>query len=60
LLDLSPGTVSSHLSVLSTAGLLTSRREGRRVLYSRTALAARLRGLSEQAGERSQTMGTPA
>jgi DNA-binding transcriptional ArsR family regulator len=60
LLDLSPGTVSSHLSVLSTAGLLTSRREGRRVLYSRTALAARLLGLSEQAGERSQTMGTPA
>jgi DNA-binding transcriptional ArsR family regulator len=60
LLDLAPGTVSSHLSVLASAGLLTSRREGRRVLYSRTPLAARLLGLAEQAGDRTQTMGTPA
>jgi DNA-binding transcriptional ArsR family regulator len=59
-LDLAPGTVSSHLSVLATAGLLTSRRQGRQVLYARTELAARLLGLSEQAGEPSQTMGTPA
>ncbi|HET9423171.1 MAG TPA: DUF5937 family protein [Nocardioides sp.] len=35
-LDLSPSTVSWHLSVMSTSGLLASRREGRRVLYSRT------------------------
>ena len=35
-LELSPSTVSWHLSVMSTSGLLGSRREGRRVLYSRT------------------------
>ena len=35
-LELSPSTVSWHLSVMSTSGLLASRREGRRVLYTRT------------------------
>ena len=35
-LELSPSTVSWHLSVMSASGLLASRREGRRVLYSRT------------------------
>ena len=35
-LELSPSTVSWHLSVMSTSGLLASRRDGRRVLYSRT------------------------
>ena len=38
-LALAPGTVSAHLSVLSSAGLLWSRRDGRRVLYGRTELA---------------------
>ncbi|NEA31407.1 helix-turn-helix domain-containing protein [Streptomyces sp. SID13031] len=42
LLRLAPGTVSDHLSVLSSSGLLTARRDGRRVLYSRTGLAAAL------------------
>lgn len=35
-IDLSPSTVNWHLSVMTTAGLLASRREGRRVLYART------------------------
>lgn len=39
---LAPATVSRHLSVLSAAGLVTSYRRGRWVLYSRTPLAASL------------------
>jgi DNA-binding transcriptional ArsR family regulator len=41
-LSLSPGTVNEHLSVLTAAGLLSSRRHGRRVFYSRTALGTTL------------------
>jgi DNA-binding transcriptional ArsR family regulator len=41
-LRLAPGTVSDHLSVLSSSGLLTARRDGRRVLYSRTGLGSAL------------------
>ncbi|MFB7657151.1 MULTISPECIES: DUF5937 family protein [unclassified Streptomyces] len=37
-LDLAPSSVSSHLSVLREAGLLTARRHGRQVLYERTGL----------------------
>ncbi len=40
--DLSPPTVSAHLSVMTGAGLLTSHRNGRRVLYRRTALGDEL------------------
>ena len=40
--DLSPPTVSAHLSVLMGSGLLTSQRAGRRVLYRRTQLGDRL------------------
>jgi DNA-binding transcriptional ArsR family regulator len=40
--DLTPPTVSAHLSVLVGAGLLTSQRAGRRVLYRRTPLGDRL------------------
>ncbi|WP_052590000.1 ArsR/SmtB family transcription factor [Luteipulveratus mongoliensis] len=36
---LSAGTVSQHLAVLVSAGLCTSRRDGRRVLYARTERA---------------------
>ena len=36
---LTPGGVSQHLGALRDAGLLTSRREGRTVLYMRTAVA---------------------
>ncbi|MEV5962852.1 winged helix-turn-helix domain-containing protein [Kribbella sp. NPDC051952] len=36
---LSPGTVSQHLSVLVSAGLCSSRRDGKRVLYARTPRA---------------------
>jgi DNA-binding transcriptional ArsR family regulator len=41
-LGLSPGTVSDHLSILSDSGLLSSRREGRRVLYFHTHLGGEL------------------
>ncbi len=41
-LRLSPGTVSEHLSVLAAAGLVRPRRQGKRVLYARTALAVML------------------
>ncbi|MFD5802763.1 MULTISPECIES: DUF5937 family protein [unclassified Streptomyces] len=37
-LDLAPSSVSSHLSVLREAGLLSARRHGRQVLYERTGL----------------------
>ncbi|GII57360.1 hypothetical protein Pth03_57490 [Planotetraspora thailandica] len=46
---LSAPTLSVHLQALRAVGLLTSRREGRQVLYSRTELGGRL--LSE-AGRR--------
>ena len=35
-LGVSPGAVSDHLKVLRHAGLVTGRREGRQVIYSRT------------------------
>jgi DNA-binding transcriptional ArsR family regulator len=41
-LGLTPPTISAHLAVLVGAGLLTSQRAGRRVLYRRTALGDRL------------------
>lgn len=39
---LTPGGVSQHLSALRAAGLVTSHRSGRLVLYARTALAEAL------------------
>ena len=41
---LTPGGVSQHLAALRDAGLLTSRREGRSVLYVRTPVADALVG----------------
>lgn len=41
-LQLSPGTVSEHLSVMVGSGLLEARRDGRRVLYTRTLLGCEL------------------
>ncbi|MFE9695726.1 DUF5937 family protein [Streptomyces sp. NPDC006270] len=41
-LGLAPSSVSAQLSVLRGAGLLTSRRQGHRVLYERTPLGAAL------------------
>ena len=38
-----PGSVSEHLAVLRRAGLVMRRREGRRVLYARTARGDNLR-----------------
>ncbi|GAA0357536.1 DUF5937 family protein [Microbispora corallina] len=37
-LDLTPGAVSQHLTVLSDGGLVTGRRLGRQVLYRRTPI----------------------
>jgi DNA-binding transcriptional ArsR family regulator len=42
LIDVSPSAVSQHLKVLKAAGLVTSLRRGRHVLYQRTAAAAAL------------------
>jgi DNA-binding transcriptional ArsR family regulator len=42
-LNVSPGGVSDHLKILSRAGLVTSRREGRQVIYARTAKGDLLR-----------------
>jgi hypothetical protein len=36
-LEVSPGSVSDHLGVLRRAGLVAGRREGRQVVYARTA-----------------------
>lgn len=43
-LGLAPSSVSAHLAVLRAAGLLTSRRDGHRVLYERTPLGTALLG----------------
>jgi len=43
-MSVSPGSVSEHLSVLKRAGLVTGRREGRRVVYTRTTNGDVLRG----------------
>ncbi|MDI3404470.1 ArsR/SmtB family transcription factor [Streptomyces cavernicola] len=43
-LALAPSSVSAHLSALRGAGLLTSRRQGRQVLYERTPLGIALAG----------------
>jgi DNA-binding transcriptional ArsR family regulator len=41
-LSLSPATASHHVTALRDAGLIAGRREGRAVLYSRTALGDQL------------------
>lgn len=41
-LDLTPATVSAHLSVMTSSGLLHSHRAGKHVLYARTPVADRL------------------
>jgi DNA-binding transcriptional ArsR family regulator len=46
-LGLSAAAVSQHLSVLRAAGLVTSRRRGREVLYLRTTLAEHLQAPAE-------------
>lgn len=43
-LGVGPSSVSDHLSVLRQAGLVTHRREGRVVIYARTAQGDTLRG----------------
>jgi hypothetical protein len=43
-MEASPGGVSDHLTVLRQAGLVTRRREGRRVIYARTAKGTALCG----------------
>jgi DNA-binding transcriptional ArsR family regulator len=41
-LEISPGGVSQHLSALRAAGLVSSNRHGRSVLYARSPLADEL------------------
>jgi DNA-binding transcriptional ArsR family regulator len=53
-LEQSPGTVNAHLSVLRRAGLLTSWRSGRSVLYRRTPLAASIVSAAEAEGTRNE------
>jgi DNA-binding transcriptional ArsR family regulator len=43
----SPASVNEHLAVLRNAGLLTSRRSGRNVLYRQTPLAEYIVGAQE-------------
>ena len=45
-LQVSAGGVNGHLSVLRQAGLVSRRREGRRVIYTRTAIGDTLGGQS--------------
>ncbi|MET0693774.1 MAG: winged helix-turn-helix domain-containing protein [Propionibacteriaceae bacterium] len=45
---LAPATVSRHLAVLTAAGLLSTRRQGRLVMYTRTALAVSLVAAPDQ------------
>jgi DNA-binding transcriptional ArsR family regulator len=47
-IGLAPGTISEHLAVLASSGLLTSHRNGRRVLYARTTMAEQLLSRSRQ------------
>jgi DNA-binding transcriptional ArsR family regulator len=47
-LRLKPPGVSQHLSALKNSGLLKSRRNGKAVLYYRTALADRLLGFQQE------------
>ncbi|MEP6625044.1 MAG: DUF5937 family protein [Acidimicrobiia bacterium] len=50
-LELSPPTVNAHLKALTNAGILSSRRDGRTVLYTRSALGNTLLGAGpDQAG----------
>ncbi|MPZ95877.1 MAG: helix-turn-helix domain-containing protein [Propionibacteriales bacterium] len=47
----SPGSVSTHLSVLRRSGLVTSQRSGRSVLYRRTPLATSIVTAGESSGD---------
>jgi DNA-binding transcriptional ArsR family regulator len=47
----SPGAVSEHLAVLRDAGLLTSHRVRRQVLYERTPLGIAVAGAAERGGD---------
>jgi DNA-binding transcriptional ArsR family regulator len=50
-LELAPATVSAHLSRLAGAGLVSSAREGRLVLYSRTSLGTLLLNSDQEVDE---------
>jgi DNA-binding transcriptional ArsR family regulator len=45
-MQVSAGSANTHLSVLRRAGLVSRRREGRRVIYTRTASGDTLGGQS--------------
>jgi DNA-binding transcriptional ArsR family regulator len=46
-MQVSPGGVSDHLSILRRAGLVSRRREGRRVIYTRTTIGDTLGSQSQ-------------
>ncbi len=46
-MQVSPGGVSDHLSILRRAGLVSRRREGRRVIYTRTVIGDTLGSQSQ-------------
>jgi DNA-binding transcriptional ArsR family regulator len=46
-LEITPGGASQHLSSLKAAGLVSSNRHGRSVLYARSPLADELVSVSE-------------
>jgi len=57
-LEISPGSVSQHLTVLRAAGLVDGHRVGRSVLYVRSALGDHLAGAaSSEAAHRSVAVG---
>jgi DNA-binding transcriptional ArsR family regulator len=57
LLGLSPGTISSHLALMTESGLLTSWRKGRNVFYERSPMGTSLAQVAEEAAWQREVSG---